>query len=125
MLKQMSLTNVYWADAVHSTVYILNRIPTKMVKNTTPYEAWFCRKPIVSHLKILGSTCYVHIPSELRQKLDGKSVKCIFIGYLDESKAYRCYDPLTDKIYVSRDVIFDEGGVYFKDESEELGYPTY
>jgi hypothetical protein len=118
MLKAMSLPNIYWADAVHSAVYILNRTPTKVVKNSTPYEAWFCRKPTLSHLKIFGSTCYVHIPSKLRQKLDGKSVKCIFIGYSDESKAYRCYDPLTEKLYVSRDVIFDEGGVYFKDESK-------
>jgi hypothetical protein len=46
-------------------------------------------------------------------------MRCIFIGYLEESKAYRCYDPLTNKIYVSRDVIFDEEGVYHKNEGED------
>jgi hypothetical protein len=46
-------------------------------------------------------------------------VKCIFIGYSEERKAYRCYDPLTNKLYVSRDVIFDEGGVYLKNEGED------
>jgi hypothetical protein len=119
MLKEKSLSNMYWADAVHTTAYILNRSPTKMVKNSTPYEAWFCRKPTISHLKIFGSACFVHIPAQQRQKLDGKSVKCIFIGYSEEIKAYRCFDPLTNKLYVSRDVIFDEGGVYQKNEGED------
>ena len=30
-----------------------------------------------------------------------------------------CFDPLTNKLYVSRDVIFDEGGVYHKNEGED------
>ena len=66
MLKENILSNMYWADAVHTTTYILNKIPTKMVKNFTPYEAWFCRKPIISHLKSFGSTCFVHIPAQQR-----------------------------------------------------------
>jgi hypothetical protein len=45
---------MYWEDAVHKATYILNRSPTKMVKNSTPYEAWFCRKSTISPLKILG-----------------------------------------------------------------------
>ena len=89
-----------------------------MVKYSTPYEAWFYTKTNVSHFKIFGSTCFVYIPSQQRQKLDGKSVRCVFIGYSEESKAYRCHDPLTNKLYVSRDVIFDEGEVYFKNEGE-------
>jgi hypothetical protein len=72
----------------------------------------FFRKPTISHLKIFGSACFVHIPAQQRYKLDGKSVKCIFIIYSKESKAYIFFDPLNNKIYVSRDVIFDEGGVY-------------
>jgi len=105
---------------VHTTTYIVKKIPTKVGKNSTPYEARFCKKPIVSNLKIFGSTGFVHILAQQWKNLDGKSVKYIFIGYSKISKDYRCFDPLTNKIYVSRDVIFDEGGIYIKNEGEVI-----
>ena len=43
-----------------------------------------------------------------RKKLDAKRKKCIFLGYSEESKAYRLYDPKAKKILTSRDVVFDE-----------------
>ena len=69
-------------------------------------------------LKYLGLHAAVYIPGQQRQKLDGKSVRCVFIGYLEESNAYKWHDPLTNKLHVSRDVIFNEGEAYFKNEGE-------
>lgn len=40
MLKAKSLGNEFWAEAVHTSVYILNRCPTKLVLNLNPEEAW-------------------------------------------------------------------------------------
>ena len=40
--------------------------------------------------------------------MDNKGEKCIFIGYSEESKAYRLYNPSTKKLIVSRDVQFIE-----------------
>ena len=65
-------------------------------------------KSDVSHLKVFGYTAYVHIPDELRTKLDLEAEKCIFIGYSLEQKGYHYYNPITCKIRVSRDVVFDE-----------------
>ena len=118
MLREMCLPNMYWVDAIHSAIYILNISSTKMVKDSNPYEAWFYRKPNVSHFKIFGSTCFVYIHGQQRQKLDGKYLRCVFIGYSKESKAYRCHDPLTNRLHVSRYVIFTEGEAYFKNEGE-------
>ena len=44
--------------------------------------------------------------------MESKSIKCIFIGYSGGKKAYRLYDPKAKKFMVSRDVIFDEDGIY-------------
>ena len=60
----------------------LNISYTNMVKYSTGYEDWFYRKPNVSHFKIFGSTCFVYIPGQQRKTLDGKYVRCVFIGYL-------------------------------------------
>ena len=32
----------------------------------------------------------------------------IFVGYENGSKAYRAYDPITKRVHVTRDVVFDE-----------------
>ena len=51
---------------------------------------------------------YPHIPDERRKKLDDKSEKCIFIGYSDTTKGYKLYNPVTEKVIISRDVQFFE-----------------
>jgi transposase InsO family protein len=74
MLKGKGLPNMFWAEAVATAVYLLNRSPTKAVKKRTPYEAWSGRKPEVSHFRIFGSIAYVHIPSEKIKKFDVRGI---------------------------------------------------
>jgi len=93
---------------MHTLVYILNRCPTKALKDKTPVEVWSGVKPSVSHFKIFGCIYYAHIPAEKRIELDEKSQIYIFIGYSDVTKRYRFLDIKTNKLAVSRDVIFDE-----------------
>lgn len=54
MMNEKGLPKRFWAEAVFTAVYILNRSPTKFVKNKTPFEAWSGFKPSVRHLKIFG-----------------------------------------------------------------------
>jgi len=53
---------------------------------------------------------YAHVPEEMRRKLDDISEKCILIGYNEESKAYRLYNPITKKYII---------GKYFEFKNEE------
>ncbi|CAL8166112.1 unnamed protein product [Prunus armeniaca] len=75
MLHDKGLPYSLWAEAVHTIVYLLNRCPNRALGDKTPFEAYSGRKPGLAHLKIFGCVCYVHIPSEVRQKLDAKSTK--------------------------------------------------
>lgn len=76
--------------------------------NRAPFEAWRGTRPSVSHLRVFGCIAYALVNSQFRHKLDEKSEKCIFIGYCTQSKAYRLYNPLSGKILIRRDVVFDE-----------------
>ena len=69
-----------------------------------PKEAWSGIKQGVTHMRVFGYVAYAHIPDQLRKKLDSNGEKCIFIGYNEESKACRLYNPSTKKFVISRDV---------------------
>jgi hypothetical protein len=81
MLHARNMDPKFWAEAINTATYIVNRTPTIAVKHKTPEEAWSRRKPTVSHFKVFGCDAYVHIPDEKRKKLDRKSHKCIMVGY--------------------------------------------
>ena len=108
MLKGKNLPNQYWAEAVACVVYILNRSPTRIVRDKIPQEAWSGKHHCVSHFRVFGCIAYAHVPKETRSKLDDKSEKCIFIGYDEQSKAYKLFNPITRKVIISRDVVFKE-----------------
>ncbi|KAG8485451.1 hypothetical protein CXB51_021502 [Gossypium anomalum] len=111
-LFQSKLPGKFWAEAVNTSVYLLNKLPTRAMKEKTPFEAWYGLKPSVSHLKVFGCVCYVLILAERRTKLERRSAPGIFIGYSSTKKGYRVYDPSTKKILVSRDIKFDEEKVW-------------
>jgi len=58
MLFEKKLPKLLWAEAVNTSVYLLNRLPTKSIQSKTPMEAWSSAKPYVKHLKVFGSLCY-------------------------------------------------------------------
>eukprot|EP00794_Sanderia_malayensis_P002050 gene2050-biopygen1853 len=108
MLHKAGLPLTFWAEAVATAVLLRNRSPTSHIKNATPFERYHSRKPDVSALKVFGCIAYVHVPKEKRKKLDKKSTKCIFIGYPEDRKAYKFYNPATKKMSISRDALFLE-----------------
>jgi hypothetical protein len=108
MLNEKNLPNYFWAEAIATIVYIMNRTPTVVVHGMTFEEKFTGKKTNVSHLRVFGCIAYVHVPNEKRSKLDPKAEKCIFIRYSLEQKGYRCFNLSTPKLQVSRDVVFDE-----------------
>ena len=108
IIAEYELDKRLWMEIANTVVYLKNRSPTSAVA-TTPYELWHGTKPDLSHLKIIGSTAYVHIPKEKRIKLDVHSHKGIMIGYGGGTNQYRIWDLTRKDIVVSRDVVFIDG----------------
>ena len=94
------------------------RCTTLGIHNLTPEEVYFGVKPNLTHLKVFGCVCFVHIPQEVRTKMEPRSEKCIFIGYSMEQKGYKCYNPITKEVRVSRDVVFDELRPWYEDKGK-------
>ena len=107
MLQAKKLPIKLWAEAVNTAAYVLNRTGPTPVAGKSPYELWYKKEsPDISHLKVFGSNCYVHVPKQKRKKWDPKSVKGILVGYCDNKDGYRVYIPGQNKVIRSRDVIF-------------------
>jgi hypothetical protein len=108
MIQSKGLSLKYWAKAINCENYIVNRTPTKALKNITPEEAWTKIKPDVSHFCVFGIMAWAHIPDEKRKALQPKSEKCIFVGYYEDVKGYRLLQSHCNEIIIRRDVKFDE-----------------
>lgn len=92
-----------------------------VVHGFMPEEKFCGRKPDLSHLKVFECIANVHIRDKLHSKLDPKAEKCVFLGYSLEQKGYRCYNPITRELRVSRDVVFGEMSSWYNDVSDEVG----
>ena len=90
-----------------------------MVKNITPAKVWHGIKPSVEHFHVFGCIAHVHVLEVQRMKFDSRSVKCIFLGVCEESKGYRLFNPITKRVVVSRDVIFEKEKQWDWDENSE------
>jgi hypothetical protein len=110
LLTEKEMPKKFWPEAARWTSHVLNRSLTSAVNDMVPEECWSGVKPSVDHFSVVGCIGHVHIPEQHRIKLDNKSHKCILLGISEESKAYRLFDPISNKIVINRDVIFEEEG---------------
>jgi transposase InsO family protein len=75
MMYHEDVDKKWWAEAVNTAAWIINRIPNSVTVKT-PYEIVHRTKPQLKNLKVFGALGYAHIPDEKRRKLDAKAFKC-------------------------------------------------
>ncbi|GJT50883.1 retrotransposon protein, putative, ty1-copia subclass [Tanacetum coccineum] len=105
MMNLTTLPLSFWDYALESATRILNMVPTKKV-DKTPYELWYGKVPNLSYLKVWG--CEALVKRDTPDKLEQRSIKCIFIGYPKETMGYYFYFPPENKIVVARYAEFFE-----------------
>jgi hypothetical protein len=93
MLAQARLPHSMWVDAAKAFVHIYNRTPSSTLNFQTPYELWNGHKPSVAHLRVWGCLAFVHLQKDQRSQLAPNARRCIFIGYPEDYKGWRFWDP--------------------------------
>ena len=117
IMFQTNVPKQFWSDAVMTACYLINRTPTRVLDDLTPYEVLNNRKPSIDHFRVFGCLCYVLQPMEQRNKLEARSTKAVFLGYSSTQKGYKYYDPDMRRVLVSRDVKFVESKGYYEEKS--------
>ena len=118
LMFSMNVPKLFWGQAVLTAAYLINRMPSRVLKFQTPCQTLLKSFPttrLISTVppKIFGCSVFVHINQQHRSKLDPRSLKCIFLGYSSNQKGYKCYSPVTRKFYNSMDVTFFETQPYY------------
>jgi len=118
LLLESSVPPYFWCEALSTSVYLINRLPSPTLNHVSPFFKLFGHSPLYYDLRTFGCVCFVHLPAHERHKLTAQSVKCIFLGYAIPQKGYVCYDPHVCRIRVSRNVIFFENQYFFPSHVE-------
>ncbi|KAJ4718927.1 Retrovirus-related Pol polyprotein from transposon TNT 1-94 [Melia azedarach] len=107
LLAQASLPLKFWWDAFHTSVFLINRLPTPVLHRFSPYKKLHHVQPDYSFLKVFGCACFPFLRDYNKHKFSFHSSKCVFLGYSPIHKGYKCLHA-SSRIYVARHVIFYE-----------------
>ena len=123
MKSNTKLPQYLWSEALKTTVYLLNRVPTKAVPKT-PFELFKGWKPSLRHIRIWGCSSEVRIYNPQEKKLDPRTISGYFIGYGERSKGYRFYCPSHNtRIVESRNAKFLENDLISEsDQFQDIVY---
>ena len=108
LLKNASLPEKFWDEAVFTSTFLINRMTTPILQHKSPYEVLFNIKPDYTLLRTFGCLCYPYLRPYSPHKLSARSEQCIFLGYSSFHIGYRCLSLSTNRLYISRNVIFEE-----------------
>jgi len=115
LLFHSKLHKCFWSyDLTHAT-FLINRLPTPIINNKTPFELLFKQPPTFLDLKVFGCLSFASTLVQQRDILDPRARKCIFLGYKFGTKGYVLFDLTTRSAFISRHVIFHEEIFPYKD----------
>ncbi|KAA0062924.1 retrotransposon protein, putative, Ty1-copia subclass [Cucumis melo var. makuwa] len=86
MISEAKISENFWAEALATATYTVNRSPCVSIDMKTPEERWTGATPKLFNLKPFGCTAYVYIK---QNKIEPRALKCMFIGYPDFVKGYK------------------------------------
>ena len=120
MRSNSKLLESLWTKALKTTVYILNRVPTKAIPKT-PFELWKGWKPSLRHIRVWGCPFEVRVYNPQKKKQDPRTISAYFIGCVESSKGYKFYCPShRTRIVESRNAKFLENDLI----SESIDFRT-
>ncbi|TYK21443.1 gag-pol polyprotein [Cucumis melo var. makuwa] len=108
MIHAKNLPLNFWAEAVNTACHIHNRVTTRSGMTVTLYELCKGRKPNVKYFHIFGSTCYILADREYHRKWDAKSGQGIFLGYSQNSRAYRVFNIKSGTVMETINVVVND-----------------
>ena len=123
LLAGASMPLKFWDEAFLTAVHIINMLPSRVINNDTPTERLLHVKPDYTSLRVFGCACWPNLRPYNSRKLMFRSKQCVFLGYSSQPKGVKCPDISTGRVYISRDVVFNETKFPFSELHPNAGAP--
>jgi hypothetical protein len=111
MLDEYKTPDRFWAEAINTACYSINRLYLHRILKKTSYELLTGKKPNVSYFRVFGSKCFILVKRGRKSKFSPKVVEGFLLGYDSNTRAYRVFNKSTGLVEVSCDIVFDETNV--------------
>ena len=124
LLANASMPLKFWDEAFLTATYLINMLPSSVLDNEIPFERLLKEKPDFASLRVFGCACCPNLRPYNTHKLAFRSKQCVFLGYSHMHKGVKCLDVSSGRVYISRDVVFDESVFPFSQLHPKLRCPT-
>ena len=114
LLFQSNVPLEYWSDCVMTAVFLINRMPSPLLDNKSPFEKLLKKVPDYSLLRNFGCLCFASTHAKDRTKFSPRAVPCVFLGYPSGYKGYKVLDLESHVVQISLNVVFHEKVFPFK-----------
>jgi hypothetical protein len=108
MLDEYKTPDRFWAEAINTACYSINRLYLHRILKKTSYELLTGKKPNVSYFRVFGSKCFILVKKGKKSKFASKVVEGFLLGYDSNTRAYRVFNKSTGLVEISCDIVFDE-----------------
>jgi type IV secretory pathway VirB10-like protein len=108
MLDEYKTPDRFWAKAINTACYSINRLYLHRILKKTSYELLTGKKPNVSYFRVFWSKCFILVKRGRKSKFAHKAVEGFLLGYDSNTRAYRVFNKSTGLVEVSCDIVFDE-----------------
>jgi hypothetical protein len=89
MLDEYKTPDRFWAEAINSACYSINRLYLHRILKKTSYELLTGKKPNVSYFTVFGSKCFILVKRGRKPKFAPKAVDGFLLGYDSNTRAFR------------------------------------
>ena len=105
---QAHLLIYFWGESVLAAAHLINRTPSPLLNNKSPFDVLFGFSPAYDAIRTFGCLCFAYNHKTKGDKFASRSRKCVFVGYPFGKKGWKLYDLDSKEFFVSRDVKFFE-----------------
>ncbi|OIW15217.1 hypothetical protein TanjilG_08809 [Lupinus angustifolius] len=108
MLFHSQVSTSFWVEAFSTAVYTINRLPSLVLVGKSPFEVLFGALPNYENFHPFGCRVFPCLRDYVTNKFLPRSAPCIFLGYSANHKGFRCFNPASSRMYITRHAQFDE-----------------
>jgi hypothetical protein len=108
LLANASMPLKFWDEAFLIATFLINLLPSKVINFDNPAQRLLRETPDYNSLRTFGCACWLNIRPYNNRKLCFRSIQCVFLRYSQFHKGFKRLEPKSGRVYISRDVVFDE-----------------